>query len=75
MTPADHSLELKAAIATASTYATSGTLVAGSYMDYLNTNAGACGVILGIITFVFNAVFQFMNRRALLIQLDKKEDL
>lgn len=62
----EHVTNAKAAIATAATYATSGTLVAGSYMDYLNDNAGAFGVLLGLATCLTNFLFQWFNRRALL---------
>ena len=66
MTPSDHSLEVKTAIATLSTYVTSGTLVAGTYMDYLNAHAGAFGVILGAATFLVNVVFQLLNRKLII---------
>jgi len=72
MTPIDHGLELKVAVATGSTYLTSGGLVAGSYMDYLNANASAFGVLLATATFVANILFQIFNRRDLLkAQLDE----
>ena len=66
MTAADHGAEIKAAIATASTYAASGGLVIGDYMQYLNNNAGAFGVGLGVATYFTNLHFKIKNSRALL---------
>lgn len=66
MNHVENAANAKSVLATAATYATSGTLVAGSYMDYLNNHAGAFGVIIGVATFVTNFVFQLINRRALL---------
>lgn len=41
-------------VATIASYATSVGLVLGKTLDFLNTNAAACGVILGFLTFLVN---------------------
>jgi len=77
MTPEHHSAGIASAITTSATYITSGTLMAGDYMNYLDDHAGAFGVILGLITFLSNLLIQVLNRRTLIKrQLDslKKPD-
>ena len=41
-------------VASIASYATSVGLVLGKALDFLNTNAAACGVILGFLTFLVN---------------------
>ncbi len=66
MTPIEHTPGISKAIASATTYTTSGALIAGSYMDYLDAHAGAFGVLIAGATFLVNIAFNFMNRRSLL---------
>lgn len=60
---ADHAIELKTGIAKVVAYSTSGTLVLGDYMDYLNDNAGAFGVLIGFCTFLVNWRYQHKNQQ------------
>ena len=46
--------EHASSVASIASYATSLGLVLGKTLDFLNTNAAACGVILGFLTFVVN---------------------
>ena len=59
--------------ASAASYALSGGLIAGDWLQFLNQNAAACGVILGFLTFCANIVFQWMNHRAI-CKRDKDDD-
>lgn len=49
-------------ITTLASYTTSLFLVLGKGLDFLNANAAACGVILGLLTFVVN----YRAKRALI---------
>ena len=55
--------EAQAAIASVATYAASGVLVAGSFVDYLDNHALAFGVVFGGITCFTNFYFRRMERR------------
>lgn len=46
--------EHASSVASVASYATSVGLVLGKTLDFLNTNAAACGVILGFLTFIVN---------------------
>lgn len=46
--------EHASSVASLASYATSLGLVLGKALDFLNTNAAACGVILGFLTFLVN---------------------
>lgn len=46
-------------------YATSVMLVLGKTLDFLNTNAAACGVILGFLTFLVNWYYKRANNNAI----------
>lgn len=46
--------EHASSVASIASYATSVGLVLGKTLDFLNTNAAACGVILGFLTFLVN---------------------
>lgn len=46
--------EHASSMATIASYAASFGLVVGKTLDFLNTNAAACGVILGFLTFLIN---------------------
>lgn len=61
--------------ATATSYALSGTLIAGDWLQFLNQNAAACGVVLGFLTFVANIVFQWMNHKAIKTRYKDDDDL
>lgn len=50
--------ERTSAAASAVTYTASIGLVLGKGLDFLNANAAACGVILGIITLIVNMYFK-----------------
>lgn len=51
--------------ATAAAYSVSGGLVISDWLQFLNTNASACGVIIGFMTFIINWYFQIVNSRAI----------
>ena len=71
----DQYLELKNLAAKSAAYLTSGTLVVGDYMEYLNNNAGAIGVMIGFFTFLVSWFYQHKNRRAIMVRLESsKED-
>lgn len=55
------------------TYAASAGLIAGDWLQFLNQNAAACGVILGFLTFVTNFIFQLMNHRAIKSRIDNDD--
>lgn len=54
-----------ASILQTSTYTVSGGLVAGDWLSILDSHAAAFGVVLGILTFTTNLVFQWLNHRAI----------
>ena len=56
------------------TYAISGGLVIGNCMNYLNDNAGAFGVILGFITFLAQAYFNWIKHRAFIKSLNSSNE-
>ena len=66
--------EIIAKTASSITYGVSGSLVAGSWLDFLNANAAAIGVILAFLTFWVNVYFQWANHRAIKIK-NKDEHL
>lgn len=57
--------EALAKVATNTSYAVSGTLIAGDWLQFLNQNAAACGVLLGFLTFVANIWFQWINHKTI----------
>ena len=56
--------ERVSSILQASTYTVSGGLVAGDWLSMLDNHAAAFGVMLGVLTFLTNLVFQWLNHRA-----------
>ena len=70
MSPGDHAIEIKAGIAKAVAYSTSGGLVFADYMEYLNHHAGAFGVIIGFCTFIVNWIYQHKNRKLIKKEYD-----
>ena len=54
-----------ASILQTSTYTVSGGLVAGDWLSILDSHAAAFGVVLGMLTFTTNLVFQWLNHRAI----------
>lgn len=56
-------LQKIAAVATGSTYTISTGLVAGGAMDYLNNNAGAIGVFIGLATFAVNWYYRHKDSK------------
>lgn len=52
-----------AAIATGTTYTISTGLVTGSFMDFLNNNAGAIGVGIGLATFAVNWYYRHKDSK------------
>lgn len=54
-----------ASILQTSTYTVSGGLVAGDWLSILDSHAAAFGVVLGMLTFTTNLVFQYLNHRAI----------
>lgn len=57
--------EKMASILQTSTYTVSGGLVAGDWLSILDSHAAAFGVVLGMLTFTTNLVFQWLNHRAI----------
>jgi hypothetical protein len=55
-----------ASILQTSTYTVSGGLVAGDWLSILDSHAAAFGVVLGMLTFTTNLVFQWLNHRAII---------
>ncbi|MGD0961569.1 MAG: hypothetical protein ABSB19_17305 [Methylomonas sp.] len=51
------------AAASAAAYVLSACLVAGDWLHWLNSNAAACGVVLGLLTYCTNLFFQIRNSR------------
>ena len=49
----------------ASTYTISGGLVISDWLSILDNHAAAFGVVLGMLTFTTNLVFQWLNHRAI----------
>ncbi len=58
----EHAEEIVRAVSTA-TYSISGSLVLGDFLEVLNQNAAAIGVIIAFMTFVVNFIFQCLNHR------------
>lgn len=52
------------------TYALSGSLVVGDTMDWLNHNASAMGVLIGLATFATNFYFHVKNSRKKVLDHD-----
>jgi hypothetical protein len=52
-----------ARIATGVSYVASAGLVIGDILKFLNMNAAGFGVILGLLTFLTNLVFKYLNHR------------
>jgi uncharacterized protein YejL (UPF0352 family) len=48
-----------------STYSISGTLLFNSMVSVLDKHAAAIGVLLGVLTFSVNVVFQFLNYKSI----------
>ena len=46
-------------------YGTSAMLILGKTLDFLNTNAAACGVILGFLTFLINWYYKRVSFKAI----------
>jgi hypothetical protein len=63
-------IEALAKTASTVSYGLSGWLVAGTWMEFLNTNAAAIGVILAFFTFWVNVYFQWLNHRAIKSRYD-----
>ena len=62
MNDLDHSI-ISQKIASVMTYLFSGWLVVGDAMDWLNENASAMGVLIGLATFATNFYFQWKRGR------------
>jgi hypothetical protein len=58
----DHVDNLAKSVTTV-TYSVSGGLVISDWLSVLDDHAAAFGVALGILTYVTNLVFQFLNHR------------
>ena len=54
-----------AATLQATTYSVSGGLVVSDWLSILDHHASAFGVLLGMLTFSTNLVFQWLNHRAI----------
>lgn len=54
-----------AATLQATTYSVSGGLVVSDWLSILDHHAAAFGVLLGMLTFSTNLVFQWLNHRAI----------
>lgn len=67
--------EALAKVAANTSYAVSWTLIADDWIQFLNQNAAACGVVLGFMTFVANIVFQWMNHKAIKTRYKDDDDL
>ena len=46
-------------------YTVNGSLILSGIFDILNKNAAAFGVILGLLTFLTNIYFQYLNHKVL----------
>lgn len=46
-------------------YSVNGSLILSGIFDILNKNAAAFGVILGLLTFLTNIYFQYLNHKVL----------
>ena len=55
-------------------YTVNGSLVLSSIFDILNKNAAAFGVILGLLTFLTNIYFQYLNHKVLEKRLELEQD-
>jgi cation transport ATPase len=69
----DHSI-ISQKIASVMTYLFSGWLVIGDAMDWLNENASAMGVLIGLATFATNFYFQWKRGRNGASPLDESID-
>lgn len=58
-------LEATTKIISKATYTINGSLILSGIFDILNKNAAAFGVILGILTFLTNIYFQYLNHKVL----------
>jgi hypothetical protein len=47
------------------TYGVSGGLVLSDWLSILDSHAAAFGVVLGMLTFTTNLIFQYLNHRAI----------
>lgn len=47
------------------TYSISGTLLFNSMVSVLDRHGTAIGVLLGVLTFSVNVIFQFLNHKAI----------
>lgn len=64
MTYSDHSEKI-ATVLQNTTYGVSGGLVLSDWLSILDNHAAAFGVVLGMLTFATNLVFQWLNHRAI----------
>ena len=60
----EHLHDIARAVSTA-TYSISGSLVLGDFLQVLNQNAAAIGVIIAFVTFVTNFIFQCLNHKVI----------
>ena len=63
-------LELLVKSASSAAYTFSAGLIACDWLNFLNQNAAACGVILGFMTLITNVIFQILNHRVLVRKAD-----
>jgi hypothetical protein len=47
------------------TYSISGGLVVSEWLSFVDSHAAAFGVIIGIMTFITNFIFQILNHKAI----------
>lgn len=67
--------EALAKAASAASYTVSGGLIAGDFLQFLNQNAAAVGVVLAFLTFVANVVFQYLNHKAIKARYSDDDNL
>lgn len=60
-------------LSSCASYLTSVGLFAGKMLDFLNTNAAACGVLLGFLTFLVNLYFQSANHKAIKARVNNED--
>lgn len=70
----DHTTTIAAKVATGASYTASGGLTAAGMLDFLNDNALAFGVILGLATFIVNFYYQRKHFKLAEAQSFKRTD-
>lgn len=67
-------LEATTEIISKAAYTINGSLILSGIFDILNKNAAAFGVILGLLTFLTNIYFQYLNHKVLEKRLELEQD-